>query len=211
MTAIRDPNRSGYGSEGCGMEPNDVTHFDSPAAFRSWLKNHHTDRDELWVGFWKKSTGYSSLTWEESVDEALCFGWIDGIRKRVDEEAYTIRFTPRRSSSKWSQRNIDRFAVLEAAGRVESAGAAAYAERTEENSGRYSFEQEAPATLTADYLTRLKADERAWADWQSRSPGYRKQVANWVMSAKRESTRERRLAALIEDCAAGRKVKPLRL
>ncbi len=192
------------------MEPKDVTHFDSPAAFRNWLKNQHADRDELWVGYWKKSTRHPSMTWEESVDEALCFGWIDGIRKRVDEEAYTIRFTPRRSRSTWSRRNIDRFEVLEAAGRVESPGAAAYAERTAENSGRYSFEQEVPATLTADYLMRLKLDDNAWADWQSRPPGYRKQVAHWVMSAKRESTRERRLAALIEDCAAGRKVKPLR-
>ncbi|TFH66902.1 MAG: hypothetical protein E4G90_01140 [Gemmatimonadales bacterium] len=117
------------------MGPNDVTHFDSPAAFRAWLKNHHADRDELWVGYWKKATRHPSITWEESVDEALCFGWIDGIRKRVDEESYTIRFTPRRSVSKWSRRNIDRFIVLEEAGRIESAGAAAYAERTEENSG----------------------------------------------------------------------------
>ncbi len=193
------------------MEPNDVTHFDSPAAFREWLKNHHTERDELWVGYWKKSTGHPSITWEESVDEALCFGWIDGIRKRVDEEAYTIRFTPRRSSSIWSRRNIDRFNVLKAAGRVESAGADADAERTDENSGQYSFKQEAPATLTDDYLMRLRSNDNAWADWQSRPPGYRKQVAHWIMSAKRESTRERRLAALIVDCAAGRKVKPLRL
>ena len=193
------------------MEPNDVTHFDSPAAFRNWLKQQHRDRDELWVGYWKKSTGHPSITWEESVDEALCFGWIDGIRKRVDEEAYTIRFTPRRSKSRWSRRNIDRFDALEAAGRVGSAGAVAYAERAEENSGQYSFEQEAPTTLTDDYLMRLRSDQNAWADWRSRPPGYRKQVAHWVMSAKRESTRERRLAALIVDCAAGRKVKPLRL
>jgi uncharacterized protein YdeI (YjbR/CyaY-like superfamily) len=192
------------------MEPTDVTHFDSPAGFRSWLKIRHADRDELWVGYWRKSIRHPSMTWEESVDEALCFGWIDGIRKRVDEEAYTIRFTPRRSRSNWSQRNIGRFKVLEAAGRVESAGAAAYAEGTAENSGRYSFEQEVPATLTADYLMRLKLDDNAWADWQSRPPGYCKQVAHWVMSAKRESTRERRLAALIEDCAAGRRVKPFR-
>jgi len=192
------------------MEPTDVTHFDSPAAFRDWLKNHHAERDELWVGYWRKSTRHPSITWEESVDEALCFGWIDGIRKRVDEEAYTIRFTQRRSNSNWSRRNIGRFKVLEAAGRVESAGAAAYAARTEENSGRYSFEQEVPATLTADYLMRLKLDSNAWADWQSRPPGYRKLVTHWIMSAKREPTRERRLAALIEDCAAGRKVKPLR-
>ena len=128
------------------MEPSDVTHFDSPAAFRDWLRNHHNERAWLWVGYWKKSTRRPSITWEESVDEALCFGWIDGIRKSVDENAYTIRFTPRRSGSNWSRRNIGRFEVLGAAGRIESAGAATYAERTEESSGGYSFEQDSPAT-----------------------------------------------------------------
>ena len=193
------------------MEHSDITHFDSPASFRKWLRSHHSERDELWVGYWKKSTRHASITWEESVDEALCFGWIDGIRKRLNENSYTIRFTPRRSGSKWSRRNIGRFGVLEEAGRVESAGAAAYAEGTAKSSVRHPLEQETPAPLSDDYLMRLKSDDGAWADWESRPPGYRKQVAHWVMSAKRESTRERRLAALIEDCAAGRKVKPLRL
>ena len=193
------------------MHPTDVTHFVSSAAFRDWLREYHSRRGELWVGYWKKSTRRPSITWEESVDEALCFGWIDGIRKRVDEDAYTIRFTPRRASSTWSRRNIDRYKALEAAGRIESTGAAAYERRTEENSGRYSFEQKTAATLSDDYLARLKSDDQAWADWQSRPAGYRRQVAHWIMSAKRESTRARRLAALIEDCSAGRKVKPLRL
>jgi uncharacterized protein YdeI (YjbR/CyaY-like superfamily) len=192
------------------MEPKDVTHFASPAAFRAWLMEYHAARVELWVGYWKKATGHPSITWEESVDEALCFGWIDGIRKRVSEEAYANRFTPRRTGSKWSRRNIDRFRVLEAEGRIQSAGAAAFAEGTEENSRRYSFEQKAPATLTPEYLKRLKSSKDSWADWESRPPGYRKQVIHWIMSAKRESTQERRLAALIEDGAAGRKVKPLR-
>lgn len=192
------------------MEPNDVTHFDTPAAFRSWLKKHHSHRVELWVGFWRKSTRYPSITWEESVDEALCFGWIDGIRKRVDEEAYTIRFTPRRTNSHWSRRNIDRFEVLETGGRIEPAGTAAFADRTEQNSGRSSFEQEKEPALSAEYLIQLKSHDEAWADWQARPPGYRKQVSHWIMSAKRKSTQERRLAALIDDCAAGRKVKPFR-
>lgn len=193
------------------MHPFDVTHFASPAEFREWLTEHHSERDELWVGYWKKATGHPSITWEESVDEALCFGWIDGIRKRVDEETYTIRFTPRRAGSTWSRRNISRYTALEAAGRVAPAGAASYARRTEENSGRYSFEQETPAALADEYLARLRANPDAWADWESRPAGYRKQVTHWIMSAKREATRERRLSALIEDCAAGRKVKPLRL
>jgi uncharacterized protein YdeI (YjbR/CyaY-like superfamily) len=193
------------------MEPAGITHFDCPDAFRAWLKRHHAGRDELWVGFWKKSTGRPSITWPESVDEALCFGWIDGLRKRVDDEAYTIRFTPRRSGSTWSLRNIERYEALAADGRIEPAGVKAYRRRTDGNTGRYSFEQETPATLPDDYLARLRADAAAWADWRSRPPGYRKQVSHWVMSAKRESTRARRLEALIEDSAGGRRVKPLRL
>ncbi len=193
------------------MHFTEVTHFSSGAVFRDWLTEHHSERDELWVGYWKKATGLPSMTWEESVDEALCFGWIDGIRKRVDGDAYTIRFTPRRTGSIRSRRNISRYEALEAAGRIEPAGAAAYAGRTEEPSGIYSFEQETPPTLSDDYLGRLKSNEAAWADWQARPAGYRSQVAHWIMSAKRESTRVRRLSALIEDSAAGRKVKPLRL
>ncbi|MBT8478837.1 MAG: YdeI/OmpD-associated family protein, partial [Gemmatimonadetes bacterium] len=118
-------------------------------------------------------------------------------------------FTPRRAKSVWSLRNIERFEALSAAGRVSSPGRAAYSRRTEDRSGVYSFEQTTDPELSADYLARLRAYDAAWRDWESRPPGYRKQVAHWVMSAKRESTRERRLAALIEDSAAGRKVKPL--
>lgn len=193
------------------MEANDVTHFEDADAFGRWLAQYHSERDELWVGYWKKSTGRASMTWEQSVDEALCFGWIDGIRRRVDEHSYTIRFTPRRRSSNWSKRNIERYEALAAAGRIEPAGEAAYGERSQERSGTYSFEQDEVPTLSEEYLARLEANAGAWADWQARPPGYRKQVAHWVMSAKREATRERRLAALIEDCAAGRKVKPMRI
>lgn len=192
------------------MEPTGVTHFDSPLAFRDWLERHHADRDVLWVGYWKKSTGRASITWEESVDQAICFGWIDGIRKRVDEEAYTIRFTPRREGSTWSRRNVERYEALDAEGRIAPAGAAAYAKRIEDTSEAHSSEQEVPRTLSDEYLARLREHEDAWADWESRPPGYRRKVTHWIMSAKRESTRERRLAALIEDCAKNRKVKPLR-
>lgn len=128
----------------------------------------------------------------------------------MNDEAYTIRFTPRRSGSTWSLRNIQRYEALEAEGRIEPAGAEAHRVGKEKNSGRYSFEQQTPAGLSDDYLARLQSDAAAWADWQSRPPGYRRQVAHWVMSAKRESTRERRLEALIGDSASGRKVKPLR-
>ena len=192
------------------MEPRDVTHFSTYELFRAWLEEHHASAEALWVGYWKKSTGRPSVTWEETVDEALCFGWIDGIRKRVDDEAYTIRFTPRRATSVWSRRNIERFGALSAAGRVSPAGHAAYSKRTEARSGVYAFEQATDPELSAEYLARLREAPAAWRDWESRPPGYRRQVTQWVMSAKRESTRERRLTALIEDCAAGRKVKPLR-
>lgn len=114
------------------MDPHDVTHFATPAEFRSWLEAHHDERDELWVGFWRKATGRPSLTWEESVDVALCFGWIDGIRKRLDDEAYTIRFTPRRKGSTWSRRNVERYAVLDADGLIHETGRAAYQRRREE-------------------------------------------------------------------------------
>ena len=191
---LLNPTRNQWSGEPGGMEPTAVTHFDSPLAFRDWLRVHHSERDELWVGYWKKSTKRPSITWEESVDQALCFGWIDGIRKRVDDESYTIRFTPRRSTSIWSLRNIGRYRALERANQIEPPGAAAYEARTDDNSGTYSFEQETPPTLTDDYLARLQSDADAWADWQSRPPGYRKQVAGWIMSAKRErnlSTRMR--------------------
>jgi uncharacterized protein YdeI (YjbR/CyaY-like superfamily) len=193
------------------VDPGDVTHFDGPDAFRAWLARHHAERDELWVGYWKKGTGRPSLTWAESVDVALCFGWIDGVRLRVDEEAYTIRFTPRRAGSTWSRRNVERYRAMEAQGRVAPAGSAAFADRTEGNSGLYSYEREVPEELPEPYLASLRADEAAWKDWRSRPSGYRRQVIHWILSAKRDSTRERRLAALIEDGAAGRKVKPLRL
>jgi uncharacterized protein YdeI (YjbR/CyaY-like superfamily) len=184
-------------------EPHDVTHFDSPAAFGAWLSEHHADRDELWVGYWKKATGRPSLTWEESVDEALCFGWIDGIRRRIDDEAYTIRFTPRRKGSVWSSRNMERYAEMDAQERVHPAGRAAYDRRIEEKTGIYSFEQKEPPKLAEEYLVQLRANEAAWADWERRPPGYRKRVTHWIMSAKREETRQRRLQRLIDDPELG--------
>lgn len=192
------------------MEPHDVIHFETPEGFRAWLSEHHEARDVQWVGFWKKATGRASITWEESVDEALCFGWIDGLRKRIDDEAYAIRFTPRRDGSVWSLRNMERYEALDADNRVAPAGAAAYARRTEEKSGVYSFEQDDRPRLSAAFEERLKAHEAAWTSWQDRPPGYRKRASHWVMSAKREETRERRFRTLLEDEASGRKIKPLR-
>lgn len=192
------------------LEPHGVTYFATPEEFRAWLAKHHGKRDELWVGFWKKATGKHSITWPESVDQALCFGWIDGIRKKVDEEAYTIRFTPRRKGSVWSSRNIERYAVMEEAGLVEPSGRAAWERRTEDKSSLYSYEQKKRLALSPAYLERLKADRSAWSDWEARPPGYKRQVAHWIMSAKKEETRLRRLEQLIDDSARARKVKPLR-
>jgi uncharacterized protein YdeI (YjbR/CyaY-like superfamily) len=192
------------------MEIGEVVHFETAEALRGWFESHHGECDVLWVGYWKRATGRQSITWEESVDQALCFGWIDGVRKRVDDEAYTVRFTPRRRGSIWSRRNIERYEALAAQGLIAPAGEVVYAERTEEKSGVYSFEQEAPQTLAPRFLERLRQAADAWCDWESRPPGYRKQVTHWVMSAKREETRERRFRALLEDSRAGRKVKPLR-
>ncbi|MDX1494412.1 MAG: YdeI/OmpD-associated family protein [Longimicrobiales bacterium] len=193
------------------LEPEDVTHFATPEDFRAWLAKHHEARDELWVGFWKKATGKPSITWPESVDQALCFGWIDGIRKKIDDEAYTIRFTPRREGSVWSRRNIERYGVMQEEGLVEEAGQAAWDRRVEEKSEIYSYEQEkASLKLPGEYLARLKASKAAWADWQGRPPGYKRRVTHWIMSAKKEETRQRRLQQLIDDSAKERKVKPLR-
>ena len=192
------------------MEPVGVTYFETADSFRKWLEENHDSADVLWVGYWKKGTGRPSVTWEETVDEALCFGWIDGLRKRVDDQAYTIRFTPRRANSVWSRRNIGRIEALSRQGRLAPPGAEAFASRIAHKSGLYSFEQEGPPELSDEFVANLRADPAAWEDWQSRPAGYRRQAAHWVMSAKRAETRERRLSSLIAESAAGRKVKPLR-
>jgi len=187
----------------------DPTFFPTPDDFRSWLAENHTVAAELWVGFHRKATGKPSLTWPESVDEALCFGWIDGIRKTVDGEAYKIRFTPRRAGSHWSRVNLERVSVLIEGGRMTPAGMAAWEARDPEKSARYSYERET-AALTRRQLARLKKNKTAWTFWEAQPPGYRKQVTAWVTSAKKEETRERRLGTLIEDCANGLRIKQLR-
>ena len=185
------------------------TFFPSSADFRRWLAEHHDARDELWVGYWKKASGKPSITWPESVDEALCVGWIDGIRKSIDDEAYMIRFTPRRPGSLWSRVNLQRVAALNDAGRMTPAGSAAYEARDPERSGVYSFERE-DVRLTPEQERRFRRDAKGWAFWKAQPAGYRKQATTWVVSAKREETRARRLARLIEDSASGLRIKELR-
>ena len=185
------------------------TYFATPEHFRRWLAKHHASADELWVGYWKKATEVASVTWPETVDEALCFGWIDGLRKTVDAERYKIRFTPRRAGSLWSAVNLRRVAALIEEGRMRPPGLSAYEARQPEKSGRYSFEQK-NAAFTAAQRRRFQEEPDAWAFFQSQPPGYRKMATWWVISAKREQTRARRLETLIADSAAGSRIAQLR-
>ncbi len=189
--------------------PLEPIYFESPAQWRAWLEQHHASESEVQVGFYKKDTGRQGMTWSQAVDEALCFGWIDGIVRRVDDQRHQQRFTPRQAKSTWSAVNIDKVERLTAEGRMADAGLRAYAARSEENSRIYAFEQEA-VELPPDALDRLRADEAAWRFWESRPAGYRRVATWWVVSAKRPETRERRLATLIEDCAAERLIKSQR-
>ena len=179
--------------------------FDSPARFRRWLEKNHRSVAELRVGFHRKATGRPSMTWDESVDEALCLGWIDGVRRSVDGDRYEIRFTPRRPGSIWSTKNIARAQELIAEGRMRPAGLAAFEARREDLTRRYSFEQ-GTVELGAQYERALRANAGAWTYFQSQSPSYRRTVTWWVISAKREETRRRRLEQLIACCAQGERI-----
>lgn len=183
--------------------------FESAAGFGAWLKQHHATATELWVGFRKVGTGKPTMTWSESVDEALCFGWIDGVRKSAGEDGYVIRFTPRKPGSKWSLINLRKVEALKAEGRMRPAGLVAWERRNVSEAG-YSFERTEPATLADEELARFRRQPRAWAWFEGQPPGYRRLVLHWVTSAKRPETRARRLAALMADCAAGRRIAQLR-
>jgi uncharacterized protein YdeI (YjbR/CyaY-like superfamily) len=184
--------------------------FGSPAEFYAWLEEHHETEREVYVGLYKKHTGKPSLTWSEAVDQALCFGWIDGRAGRIDEDRWMQRFTPRRPGSNWSKINIDKVEKLVEAGLMQPPGLRAFEARSEARSGVYSFEQRDQAKLPPEYERRMRENAAAWDYWHARPPGYRKTATFWVMSAKREETRERRLAQLIEDASNGLDIKPLR-
>jgi uncharacterized protein YdeI (YjbR/CyaY-like superfamily) len=179
--------------------------FASQNDFRQWLQANHDTADELVVGFWKVDSGKPSMTWLQSVDEALCFGWIDGVRRRIDSESYSIRFTPRRPQSIWSSINISKVEELKKKGLMHSAGIAAYERRAEERSVIYSYENR-PRVFDAEYEQQFKSNEKAWAFFESLPPGYRRQMIYWVVSAKQEVTRIKRLKKLIEACEAGRRL-----
>lgn len=186
-----------------------ATFFKTSTAFERWLKQHHASVDELLVGFYKVDSGRESVTYQEALDAALAFGWIDGIRRRIDEVSYSIRFTPRRPRSIWSNVNIKRVGELMAAGRMAPPGLAAFAKRDVARSGMYSYEATSakpPDELGAAELTKFKSKKRAWAFFDAQAPYYKKLMARWVMTAKREETRVGRLAELIEYSASGERI-----
>ena len=180
------------------------TYFPAEADFRRWLKANHAKADELLVGFWKKDSGKPSIDWPQARDQALCFGWIDGVRKSLGDEAYTIRFTPRRKGSIWSNVNVERFKALKADGQMTPAGERAY-EENKHRTGLYAYERELAAFSSEDDAE-FRKNGKAWADWEKRPPGYRKTVLHWVTGAKRPETRAKRLAILIKSSAAGEKI-----
>jgi uncharacterized protein YdeI (YjbR/CyaY-like superfamily) len=184
----------------------DVTYFRSPAALRAWFAKNHAKATELWVGYYKKGTGEPSVTWPESVDEALCVGWIDGVRKSVDADRYKIRFTPRKPGSIWSAVNIKRAQALIAEGRMRPAGLTAFEARKENRSGVYSYEQR-EAQLPEPYAGLLRKNKAAAEFFDAQPPYYRKAMAWYVVSAKKEETRLRRLEEVIAASAAGRRIE----
>jgi uncharacterized protein YdeI (YjbR/CyaY-like superfamily) len=180
--------------------------FRTPAAWRAWLEVNHARVPELWVGFHKVGSGIPSITWPQSVDEALCFGWIDGLRRSIDEDRYEIRFTPRRPGSTWSAVNIRRMAELTAEGRVHPAGAAVFARRKDDGLAIYAYEQRKTAELEPAQRAQFEKNRKAWAFWQTQPPSYRHVATHYVISAKREDTRARRLARVIADSARGERL-----
>jgi len=180
--------------------------FSMPADFRLWLGANHKTKRELWVGFYKKGAGRPSITWPESVDEALCVGWIDGLRKTIDAESYKIRFTPRQKTSNWSAVNIGRVKELIKLGRMRPEGLKAFELRKEEKSGIYAYENRKSAVLGEAAEKRFRKRDKAWEFFQRQPAGYRKLMTWWVISAKKEETRLKRLEKLIAESAAGRRL-----
>jgi uncharacterized protein YdeI (YjbR/CyaY-like superfamily) len=185
------------------------TFFSSLTQWRSWLEQHHQDTDELWVGFYKKDSGRPSITWPQSVDEALCFGWIDGVRKSIDEISYTIRFTPRRPRSVWSAINIKRVSELSKLRLMHPAGDKAFQARQGDRSAIYAYEQRMGAKLTGEYAKEFRANKKAWDFFSAQPPWYQRTASWWVISAKKEETRLKRLAQLVNDSADQKSIREL--
>jgi uncharacterized protein YdeI (YjbR/CyaY-like superfamily) len=185
-----------------------IAFFKSSDEFRAWLEENHAKAQELWLGFFKKSAPEKGITYQEAVDQALCYGWIDGVRKGLDETSYTIRLSPRKPRSIWSAVNLKRFGELAELGQVRPPGHKVFEERDQKRSGLYSYEQR-NAGLDSSYQKQLEANEKAWAFFRAQPPWYQRTASWWVMSAKKEETRLKRLAALIEDSEHERTIAPL--
>ena len=184
------------------------TFFATPATFKRWLDRNHAEARALWVGFHKRSSGRPSLTWPESVDAALCYGWIDGLRKSLGASSYMIRFSPRKPQSTWSLVNVRRVRALTREGRMRPQGLAAFEARQRKRSGIYSYETR-PENLPPKYAGQMRAAGKAWTFFRAQAPWYRRAAIWWIVSAKQETTRLRRLSSLIEHSAAGRRIPPL--
>lgn len=182
-----------------------IRFFATPADLRAWFDEHHTIERELWVGFHKRASGKPSVTWSESVDEALCVGWIDGIRKRIDDGTYKIRFTPRKPTSTWSKINMDKVAALNKADRMRPAGLRAYEARRPNKVGIYAYEQRSPQ-LEEPYRSLLKKNKAAWEFFEAQPPSYRKVMGWYIHSAKKEETRLARLRKLEAASARGKRL-----
>jgi uncharacterized protein YdeI (YjbR/CyaY-like superfamily) len=189
-------------------QPNPIF-FAKPSELQAWFKKNHNKASEIWVGFHKKSSGQPSITWPESVDEALCFGWIDSVRKSVNDTSYTNRFTKRKARSTWSAVNIRRAKELIGLGRMQPAGIKAFEQRSDERSAIYSYEQRQSAKLSGAFEKQFRANKKAWKFFRAQAPWYQRVAAFWVVSAKKDDTRLKRLAKLIEDSENGRTVPPL--
>jgi len=187
-----------------------ATFFETLQSFREWLRRNHDKERELLVGLHKKSSGRASITWPEAVDAALCYGWIDGVRRSAGSFSYTIRFTPRKSDSVWSAINIRRAKELVRMSLMQPAGLAAFQRRSDDKSAIYSYEQRKTAKLTGAYERKFRSQKRAWRFFQAQPPGYRRTVSYWVLDAQKEETRQRRLARLIDDSAHERRIAELR-
>jgi uncharacterized protein YdeI (YjbR/CyaY-like superfamily) len=187
---------------------NQPTFFPTQSSFRKWFEKNHDKAKELLVGYYKVSSGKQSMVWSESVDEAICFGWIDGIRKSINSESYSIRFTPRRPGSIWSAINIKKVEALSQKGLMWPSGLAAFAKRDEKKSAIYAYEKEAE-NFSDNFLKKFKADKKAWTFFQSMPPSYQRTAIHWVTNAKQESTKLKRLDELINDSGAERKIKRL--
>jgi uncharacterized protein YdeI (YjbR/CyaY-like superfamily) len=183
--------------------------FANPSEFHAWLEENHDKASEIWVGFYKKGLGKPGITMPESVDEALCFGWIDSVRRSINETSYANRFTQRKVRSTWSAINIKRANELISLGRMQPSGFKAFERRTDERSAIYSYEQRQSAKLSGDFEKRFQANKKAWNFFKSQAPWYQRVAAFWILSAKREETRLKRLEKLIEDSENGRTVPPL--